>query len=90
MDWYNNPTSDLREVFRERTIQLCEEWKKQKAAKETAKEERSTSKDKDTKPVPETIEDSDDEIEVSEVKPASKASTRGAAKTTGKAARLRG
>ncbi|KAI0770157.1 hypothetical protein C8Q74DRAFT_1273751 [Fomes fomentarius] len=95
MDWYTNTTLDLREAWRKRTLELCEQWKKERAAKEGAKDEPSGSKEKDTesakaKPIPEVIEDSGDDLEISEVVPPSKTSNRGGKKgAVGKANRLR-
>ncbi len=97
MDWYTNTTLDLREAWRNRTLELCEQWKKERAAKEGAKDEPSGPKEKETesakaKPIPEVIEDSGDDLEISEVHrpPSSKTSNRGGKKgAVGKANRLR-
>ncbi|KAI0755308.1 hypothetical protein C8Q80DRAFT_424740 [Daedaleopsis nitida] len=40
-DWCSRLASNLRELHRTRTLELCEEWKKDRAAKEAAKEDGS-------------------------------------------------
>ena len=102
LSWWDASLADLRETFRDRTILLSEEWKKERAAKEGAKvvsaEDKSSSESVKAKPngkarpSPEVVPDSEeDEIEISAVhippKPASRGGKKGNAT---KAARLRG
>ncbi|CDO70841.1 hypothetical protein BN946_scf184801.g34 [Trametes cinnabarina] len=87
-DWYTGSVDNLREVFREKTIALSEAWKKERAEKEGPKQE--TASDKPKPPEAELIDDSDDEIVVGEIIPASKPPPKSGKKpATGKAMRVR-
>ncbi|KAI8978855.1 hypothetical protein BD414DRAFT_120430 [Trametes punicea] len=87
-DWYTGSMANLRQEFREKTLALSEAWKKERVIREGAKEE--SINEKANAPEPEVIEDSDDEIIVGEIIPASKTPNKGGKKrATGKAARLR-
>ncbi|RPD62835.1 hypothetical protein L227DRAFT_437947 [Lentinus tigrinus ALCF2SS1-6] len=101
LSWWDDSQTDLRETFRDRTILLSEEWKKERAAKEGAKEDNIEENTEEggkarpngkARPSPEIVPDSEeDEIEISAVhippKPVSRGGKKGSANV---AARLRG
>ncbi|RPD77389.1 hypothetical protein L226DRAFT_321252 [Lentinus tigrinus ALCF2SS1-7] len=101
LSWWDDSQTDLRETFRDRTILLSEEWKKERAAKEGAKEDNIEDNTEEggkarpngkARPSPEIVPDSEeDEIEISAVhippKPVSRGGKKGSANV---AARLRG
>ncbi len=99
LSWWDSSLTDLRETFRDRTIQLSEEWKKERALKEGAKavdtEDKGAEKTKASgkaRPSPEVVPDSeDDEIEISAVHIPAKPPSRGGKKGNNfKVERLRG
>ena len=75
--WYTEDIPDLREPFRERTLALSEEWRKERAAREKAKEDQpDVTDDKQPEKVDKgkgksieahVIDDLDDVVEVSDI-----------------------
>ncbi|KAI0820439.1 hypothetical protein BC628DRAFT_1397444 [Trametes gibbosa] len=92
IDWYDGTMENLRETFRNHTIELSEAWRKERAEKEGAKEDVPSDKAKAKAVEVGVIDESDDEIVVGDIIPAPpKGGNKGGKKgNTGKAARLRG